>query len=339
MFPRSIIFLLMLGLSTLIVHAETDPQEMDKQAEASEPFDNDKKGKSEGDTDDDDDENRDPSELKDPLEPLNRFTFGVHQRVDGAIIRPIAQVYDDITPQYMKDSVGNFMDNLLFPIDFVNFVLQGRFKQAGTSLFRFLANSTMGVLGIFDAGTELGLEKENTGFGDTLGGWGMEAGPYLFIPVMGPTTFRGGIGMAADYFGHPLYLWTVNKKVHRRSNKHHQWYHWYIGKQVLEGVHKRSKLLNTLDDLEAESLDYYLAIRSLHGQQIQSKQDQIRADRLKYMDGTYLEEDDAEESTDADKENSDESEDDDNKSEEKNNDVKVKAEFKEQDKAEKEDNT
>jgi len=266
--------LLCLGITPL-AHAEMTHDAMDAAAARTEPFNNDATSS-----------NGDSSDLKDPLEPLNRGLFGIHQRVDGALIRPVAQVYEDITHRKVKDGVSNFMDNLLFPVDFVNFVLQGRFNQAGTSLFRFLANSTMGVLGIFDAGTELGLEKENTGFAETLGGWGMEEGPYLFIPIFGPSSFRGVLGMGADYFGHPLYLTTVNKKVNRH-NKHHQWWHWYTGKQVLDGVRTRAKYLGTLDDLEAESIDFYVAIRSAYGQKTKSVQEKIRKDRLKYMDGSY----------------------------------------------------
>ncbi len=265
---------LFVALTTLLscpVYASLDPFEMDTKAEQTEAFDN--KGS---------EEELAPGELKDPLEPLNRFVFGVNQRIDGTIIRPIAHVYGDVTPKYVRDSVTNFMSNLWFPINFVNFILQGRMESAGKSLFRFITNSTMGVLGILDPAAEFGLEKEDTGFGDTLGSWGMEAGPYLMLPLFGPSTFRGTIGKAADNFGHPLYLWTINKKVNRR-NKHHQWWHWYVGKQALELMNTRVSYLKKLDDLEKESLDYYIALRSLHGQDIQAAQEKIRKDREKIM--------------------------------------------------------
>ncbi|MBX9976711.1 MAG: VacJ family lipoprotein [Alphaproteobacteria bacterium] len=257
-----------------VFSASMSPEAMDKQAEQTKPFDN-----------GDDDETLAPGEVKDPLEPLNRFIFGVNQRVDGAVLRPVAQVYDDVTPKPIRDCVTNAMSNLWFPINFANFILQGRMENAGKSFFRFIINSTMGVLGIFDAAAEFGLEKEDTGFGDTLGSWGVEAGPYVMLPLFGPSTFRGTIGFGADYFGHPLYLTTHNKKVYNRRNKHHQWWHWYVGKQALEFVNTRANYIKKLDDLEKESLDYYLAIRSLHGQDIQAAQDKIQKDRAKIMTG------------------------------------------------------
>lgn len=225
----------------------------------------------------------DPSELKDPLEPLNRGIFAINDRLDGAIIRPVAQVYADIAPKPIRDSVTNFMDNLWFPVNFVNFILQGRMEQAGISLFRFLLNTTMGVGGVLDPAAEFGLEKENTGLGDTLGSWGVEPGPYLMLPLFGPSTFRHTLGFFADQTLHPLALWVRNKKAHQNDNKHHQWWHWYVGKQALEFVSTRADLLETLDGLQKNSLDYYVAVRSLYGQKIQAAQEKIDSDRAKIM--------------------------------------------------------
>lgn len=278
-----IAFLGLMSFDTALLARSISPSEMDHQASQSKPFDNsDEKSDKSKSSDDDDD--HDPSELKDPLEPLNRFVFGVNDRVDGTIVKPVAQVYSDLTPKPVRDCVTNFMDNLWFPVYFVNYILQGRMEKAGKSLFRFITNSTMGVLGIFDPASEFGLEKDTTGFGDTLGSWGIEPGPYLVLPVFGPSTFRGTIGLGADYFGHPLYLWTSNKKAYHKRNKHNQWWHWYVGKQSLEFVNTREQYLTKLDDLQKESLDYYIAVRSLHGQDIQSKQEQIKKDRAKIME-------------------------------------------------------
>ncbi len=245
---------------------------MDQQAEKTKAFDN------------DEDTNADPSELKDPLEPLNRFVFGVNDRVDGTLLKPVAQLYTDVTPEPIRKGVTNAMDNLWFPIYFMNLTLQGRMEKAGKSFFRFLINSTMGIFGLFDPASEVfGLEREETGFGDTLGSWGMKPGPYLVLPLLGPSTFRGTIGKAADIFGHPLYLWTRNKKAHGRLNKHRQLWHWYFGAWSLEFVNTRSRYIQKLDDLEKESLDYYVALRSLHGQDIQAAQEKIQKDREKIM--------------------------------------------------------
>lgn len=222
------------------------------------------------------------NDFKDPLEPLNRFVFDVNDYADGAVMKPVAHVYEDITPEPVRNRVTNFMENLNFPINFVNFLLQGRFEYAGHSLARFVVNSTLGVAGLFDPATsEFNLLKEDTGFGDTLGSWGMEAGPYLVLPLFGPNSFRGSIGTAADYFGNPLYLATTPKRTYRGNNKHKQWYHWYRGKQILEAINLRQQYLKTLDDLKAESLNYYEVRRSLKAQETLERQKKIRRDRLK----------------------------------------------------------
>lgn len=221
-------------------------------------------------------------DFMDPLEPLNRFVFAVNDYADGAAIKPVAHLYEDVTPEPVRNGITNFMDNLMFPINFVNFILQGRFELAGHSLARFVVNTTVGVGGFFDPSTEFGLKKENTGFADTLGSWGMEAGPYFVLPLYGPSSFRGGIGKAADYFGHPLYLVSVNKKT-RTRNGHHQWYNWYMGTRIVEAINLRQKYLKTVEDLKTDSIDYYVARRSLHAQETLEKQKKIREDRKQNM--------------------------------------------------------
>lgn len=224
-------------------------------------------------------------EMIDPLEPLNRFTFAVNDYADGAAIKPVAHLYEDVTPEEVRKGVTNFTDNLCFPINFVNFLGQGRFEHAGHSVARFFVNTILGVGGIFDPATEVfGLKKEKTGFGETLGSWGMHAGPYLVLPLYGPSSFRGGIGKAADYFGHPLYLATINKKVHKRHNHHHQYYHWYIGTGIMDAINLRQQYLKTLDDLKAESIDEYEARKSLYTQDVVAKQKQIREDLMKNIE-------------------------------------------------------
>ncbi len=261
-----VLFLMNLFLVSPVL-AETQ-QEQDKRAVEAEPSEYQDRSVENGD-------------FMDPLEPLNRLIFEVNDVADGSVIKPVAHLYEDVTPEPVRESVTNFMDNLMFPINFVNFILQGRFEMAGHSLARFVVNTTAGVGGMFDPGTKLGLKKENTGFGDTLGSWGMEAGPYLVLPLYGPSSFRGGIGTAADHFGHPLYLVTVNKKAHGKRNKHHQWYKWYVGTRILEAINLRQQYLKTLDDLKADSIDYYVARRSIYAQQTLEKQKKIREDRKK----------------------------------------------------------
>lgn len=264
-----------------LANRSPNPADVDALAAQTQPFDNDADTKKKEKKDDDEEEQ---TGLKDPLEPLNRAIFAINDHVDGVILRPVAQVYDDLTPRVVHTGIDNFLDNLWFPVYFANFILQGRMEQAGKSFFRFILNSTMGVLGLFDPAEEFGLEREKTGFGDTLGSWGMEPGPYLMLPIFGPSTFRGALGLGADYLGNPLYIMARNKKIYHRRNKHNQWWHWYVGKQALEFVHTRSNYLKALDDLQETSLDYYTAIRSLHEQMIDARQEKIRADRAKIME-------------------------------------------------------
>ena len=284
----SIMVCLLLNPDLSLARWSSNPSDVDAHAEKTDPFDN-----------NDNKEDEDDGGLKDPLEPLNRAIFALNDRVDGVVLRPVAQVYYDLTPRVVHTGVDNFLDNLWFPVYFVNFILQGRMEQAGKSLFRFLLNSTMGVLGVLDPAEEFGLEREKTGFGDTLGSWGMEPGPYLMLPLLGPSTFRGAIGLGADYLGNPLYIMAKNKKVYHRRNKHNQWWHWYVGKQALEFVHTRSKYLNALDDLKETSLDYYTAIRSLHEQMITAAQEKIRSDRAKIMEDSLKEKETDQEKIDA----------------------------------------
>ncbi|MEL6661439.1 MAG: VacJ family lipoprotein [Pseudomonadota bacterium] len=141
----------------------------------------------------------------DPFEPLNRQVFAFNEAADKAVIGPTASAYETVTPQFFRTGVSNFLSNLSSPVVFANDVLQGEPKRAGDTLFRFLVNSTFGVGGIMDpAEHELGRPGHNEDFGQTLGVWGVPEGPFLVLPLLGPSNLRDGLGRGVDAAFDPL---------------------------------------------------------------------------------------------------------------------------------------
>jgi len=127
---------------------------------------------------------------RDPWEGLNRFFFGLNKVLDSIIAQPLSELYVAIVPEPVRDVVRNFFDNLGYLNVIVNALLQGKFDQALEDSGRMLVNSTLGIAGLFDVATDLGLERHEEDFGQTLAVWGVEQGPYLVLPVLGPTTTR-----------------------------------------------------------------------------------------------------------------------------------------------------
>jgi phospholipid-binding lipoprotein MlaA len=134
----------------------------------------------------------------DPLEPLNRVVFGFNDTADNAVIKPVAKAYRAVLPGIVRTGVSNFFSNLEDVWISVNDVLQGKFQQGLDDFGRFLFNSTFGIAGIFDFASELGLQKHNEDFGQTLGSWGVGSGAYLVLPILGPSTVRDGFGLLLD---------------------------------------------------------------------------------------------------------------------------------------------
>lgn len=137
----------------------------------------------------------------DPWEEWNREVFEFNETLDKYAAKPVAQAYKNVTPQVVDDAVTNVFSNMGDPINALNALLQGKFLQALSDTGRFIVNSTVGILGIFDVATSLGLEKHNEDFGQTLAVWGVESGPYLYLPVLGPSTLRDTSGLAVDLYG------------------------------------------------------------------------------------------------------------------------------------------
>ncbi len=137
----------------------------------------------------------------DPWEPVNRVVFRFNDTLDTYALRPVAKGYDRMMPEFLNDGISNVFNNLGEPKNLLNNVLQGKIDDAGVDLARFLMNTTIGVVGIFDVATRMGLQRNDEDFGQTLGAWGLESGPYVMLPLFGPSTLRDGSAFAVEGLG------------------------------------------------------------------------------------------------------------------------------------------
>lgn len=187
----------------------------------------------------------------DPWEGFNRGLFAVHEAVDQAVLEPVARGYHAITPAPVRGSVLNFLRNLRAPVIFTNDMLQGELARAGTTAARFGLNTTIGVAGVLDPATSLGFERHDEDFGQTLAVWGVGSGPYIFVPLLGPTNLRDGAGSIVDLAFDPLTWATFDEADETR-----------IIRGVVGGVAARETVLEAVDDLRRDALDPYASIRS-----------------------------------------------------------------------------
>jgi len=145
----------------------------------------------------------------DPFEPFNRTMFQVHEVVDGNVVKPVAEAYVKYTPEVIRSGISNFFSNIEDLFVGINNVLEGNGNRAGDDFGRVLLNSTFGLGGLFDLASMMGIERHNQDFGITFGKWGIPQGPYLFVPLVGPTTVRDGTGLAIRaYLGPTTYIFT-----------------------------------------------------------------------------------------------------------------------------------
>ena len=141
---------------------------------------------------------------EDPFEPMNRASYRVHEVVDGQIVKPMVQAYVDYTPRLVQQGIHNFFGNIDDFFSFINGMLQNKPDKAGHDLGRVMMNTGFGLLGLIDIASEAGIPKGNEDFGQTFGVWGIPQGPYLFIPVFGPTTVRDGTGWIIRAYATPI---------------------------------------------------------------------------------------------------------------------------------------
>jgi len=194
------------------------------------------------------------------FEGLSRAVFKFNYALDGAISEPVAKGYRSL-PFGLRKGTSNVVNNLRSLLTISNNVLQGDFKKAGNTAARFAVNSTVGVLGIWDPATKLGLEdngKED--FGQTLGVWGSQSGCYFVLPILGPTTARDAVGLIGNIFLDPVYQITHNTDVMNRSySEHNFWYYRSTG-----AVDFRAKNIESFDSIEKNSIDLYASFKSLY---------------------------------------------------------------------------
>lgn len=191
--------------------------------------------------------NADP---RDPIEPFNRAVYGFNDALDTTVLKPVATAYRDVTPQLIRRGVGNFFANLEDIWSFVNNALQFKGQAAGDSLARFGINTFFGMGGIFDLASDLSIEKHSRDFGQTLGYWGVAPGPYLVLPLLGPSSLRDTVALPVDMAGD-----LVSQVSHiptRNSAK------------VIRIIDNRSELLRAGDMLDEIALDKYSFIRDAY---------------------------------------------------------------------------
>ncbi len=191
-------------------------------------------------------------QTNDPYEPFNRGMFEFNLVLDKVVLKPVAFVYKEAVPDPIRNMIRNFLDNLRSPIIFANDMLQGEFGRAGDTLIRFVMNSSFGVLGIADFAGGAGIEAHDEDFGQTLAVWGVDNGPYLMLPLLGPSNPRDAMGRLVDFLLDPF---TYAGETE-----------FGIGRFVMDKVDERAQFYDTINELERTSLDFYAAVRSLYRQ-------------------------------------------------------------------------
>ena len=204
--------------------------------------------------------------VKDCFESLNRGTFSLNQGLDKVIFKPIAKTYRTL-PSPVRTVTSNALNNISSLITIPNNILQGELKTAGVNTGRFAINTTIGILGIFNVAKKMGFpEYEKEDYGQTLGVWGVDAGCYLVLPVLGPSTVRDAAGSFVNALGgDPYYNASIN------GNNEYLTKSDFVITKFLTGVDFRAKNLDTLDNLEKNSMDFYASVRSLYLQDRQRK--------------------------------------------------------------------
>lgn len=191
-------------------------------------------------------------DVNDPLEPVNRVIFSVNDAVDTVIIRPIAATYTFVTPDPIENNVTNFLRNLRSPVIIANQLLQGDWHGAEVAATRFFINSTIGLGGIVDIAAYNKLYFEPEDFGQTLAVWGVGEGPYLVLPLLGPSNPRDALGIAVDTLSDPVAMVATDEQN--------------LGRMGATIIDARARTLDVTEDLKRNSLDYYATVRSTYRQ-------------------------------------------------------------------------
>ena len=204
--------------------------------------------------------------VKDCFESFNRATFSLNQGLDKVIFKPVAKGYRSL-PSPVRTGTSNVLINLSSLVTVPNNILQGDFKTAGVNTGRFAINTTVGIFGIFDVASKMNFpEYQKEDYGQTFGTWGVGAGCYVVLPVLGPSTVRDTIGSFVNVLGGDPYY---NASTH--GNNEYLSDSLYIKTKILSGVDFRAKNLDSIDNLEKNSMDFYASVKSLYLQDRQQK--------------------------------------------------------------------
>ena len=205
-------------------------------------------------------------EVKDCFEGLNRATFAFNKGLDKVIVEPLAKGYRKL-PMPIRTGTSNVLSNLSNLITIPNNILQGDLRSAGLNAVRLSVNTTIGIFGIFDVAQQMGLMKNSKeDYGQTLGKWGVGEGCYLVLPILGPSTLRDSFGTIASILGgDPWYNVTV-----RNDTQYFKESDYYISRGG-DGVNFRAKNIESFDNLEKNSMDFYASVRSLYLQDRKQK--------------------------------------------------------------------
>lgn len=214
--------------------------------------------------------------VNDPFEPVNRAIFQFNITLDRLVLRPVAIGYRAVLPAPLRRSVTSFWDNLESPVIFANDLLQLKPGRAGVTLSRFILNSAIGFFGFFDPALELGLDRHDEDFAQTLGHWGVGEGPYLMWPVLGPLPPRDMLGFIADSFTDPLYYILRDERPV------------YYGMFAADLIDQRHQVIDEVDELQKTSVDFYAAVRNLYRQSMNSEIRDGKQDSKNLPDFDYI---------------------------------------------------
>lgn len=208
-------------------------------------------------------------QTNDPLEPTNRVFYKVDDALDKAILVPAAKAYRAVLPSPVRTAIHNVLENLGTPVRLANDVMEGKPLQAGDTVIRFVVNSIFGLGGMIDVGKRLNIPAHDNDFGLTLGRWGVDEGPFLYLPVLGPSGPRDAVGFGADIAMDPL-TWvgrgTQEYKIRGYT------------RTFFSTLDERSSLLDAVDQIKKTALDPYASFRSLYRQNRASKIEKLKGD-------------------------------------------------------------
>ena len=232
-FPRLVFLLALLVLPSLLVGCADLPKSPEARAEA--------------------------EAVNDPLEPMNRTIFDVNDFMARLLINPLTELYRFSVPDYMRERIANVVSNMNEPVIFANNLMQGETHKAGITAERFLINTTLGAAGIFEVATDWSLPQQKGDFGQTLFVWGINEGPYLVLPLFGPSNFRDGIGLGVDMITSP---WQYLAGIGGNGMQNRVAYSNFAA----EGLTRNEESMDDLAALKAGSLDFYAELRSVYRQ-------------------------------------------------------------------------